>query len=104
MARQMGSQPSRTAKTSVREPGRDQDSAMSAVSLWVRTQQQLEPFLMVLKRKWTSGPIQPLNVSPFLQNSAVRGSASMSLFENLFLVSLVSRFLEQRIYHALKIA
>ena len=62
---------------------------MSWSSLCVRTQQQSLPPLRVEKRKWTSGQIQPLKVSPFSQNSFVLGSAIMSSFENLH-VSLLS--------------
>ncbi|KAI6456185.1 hypothetical protein MCOR18_011753 [Pyricularia oryzae] len=83
MAVHNGSQSPRSALTSSRLPGNDHDSSMSWSSLWVSTQEQLAPFLMVDVRKCTSGPIQPLNVSPFSQNSRVRGSLRSSVVGNL---------------------
>lgn len=56
-------------------------------TLCVKTQQQSFPFLTVEKRKCTSGPIQPLNVSPLVQKCFVRGSLIMSVFGNLLKVS-----------------
>lgn len=57
---------------------------MKEPTFCVRTQPQSCPFLMFENRKCTSGPIQPLNVSPFSQKCLVRGSLTISVLGNLF--------------------
>src|SRR3569833_2660481 len=72
----MGSQSLTASSASETLPGKLHDSSMSCSSGCVRTQQQSAPFLMVLKRKCISGPIQPLNVSPLTQKGAGAGAAA----------------------------
>lgn len=104
----MGSQPSSARQTSSILPGNDHDSSMSYSSLCVNTQEQSRPPFRVENRKWASGPIQPLKVSPFSQNCLVRGSASKASAENLRPLrirdALKPRQIKHQAYHALHIA
>lgn len=108
ITRHMGSQPSSARQTSSILPGKDHDSSMSYSSLWVSTQEQSRPPFRVENRKWASGPIQPLKVSPFSQNCLVRGSASKASASNLRTPKIrnnlkIWQILHQT-YHALHIA